>query len=186
MTMTIPNLLTLIRIFLTPYLVWLLLNGKIDHALVVFFVAGITDGLDGLIARMFHQKSTLGAYLDPLADKLLLVSSFVMLGHLRLIPSWLVIIAVSRDAVILLGLMSLTFFQIHVEMKPSALGKLTTLLQLLTIFVVLSTSVVSLPAKDWVLYILYVATAVFSVGSGLHYVAEGIRIFEAGWFGKAS
>jgi cardiolipin synthase len=182
MTMTVPNLLTFIRIFLTPYLVWLLLNNRIDHALVVFFVAGITDGLDGLIARMFHQKSKLGAYLDPLADKLLLVSSFVLLGHLRLIPSWLVIIAVSRDAVILLGLMTLCFFQIHVEIKPTVLSKMTTLLQLLTVLLVLSTSVVALPA--WGLSILFVSTAVLSVASGLHYITVGIRLLDTGWFSK--
>lgn len=180
--MTVPNLLTFIRIFLTPYLVWLLLNNRIDHALVVFFVAGITDGLDGFIARMFQQKSKLGAYLDPLADKLLLVSCFVLLGHLGLIPSWLVIIAVSRDAVILLGLMTLCFFQIHVDIRPTAVSKVTTLFQLFTILLVLATSIVSLPA--WGLSIVFLVTAALSVVSGIHYIAVGVRLLEAGWFSR--
>lgn len=182
--MTVPNLLTLIRIFLTPYLIWLLLDNRIKHALVVFFVAGITDGLDGFIARMFQQKSKLGAYLDPLADKLLLVSCFVLLGHLGRIPSWLVIIAVSRDAVILLGLMTLCFFQVHVDIRPTAVSKMTTLFQLFTIFLVLATSVVSLPA--WGFSILFVVTGALSVVSGVHYMAMGIRLLEAEWFGRAN
>lgn len=180
--MTVPNLLTFVRIFLTPYLVWLLLNNRIDHALVVFFVAGITDGLDGFIARMFQQKSKLGAYLDPLADKLLLVSCFVLLGHLGLIPSWLVIIAVSRDAVILLGLMTLCFFQVRVEIRPTAVSKLTTLFQLFTILLVLATSIVPIPA--WVLSVVFVVTAALSVVSGIHYITVGVRLLEAGWFSK--
>lgn len=182
--MTVPNLLTFIRIFLTPYLVWLLLNNRIDHALFVFFVAGITDGLDGFIARMFHQKSKLGAYLDPLADKLLLVSCFVLLGHLGLIPSWLVIIAVSRDAFILLGLMTLWFFQVQVDIRPTAVSKMTTLFQLFTILLVLATSIVSLPT--WGLSIVFGITAALSVVSGIHYITVGIRLLEGGWFSRPS
>lgn len=184
MTMTIPNLLTLIRMFLTPYLVWLLVDNKLNQALLVFFIAGITDGLDGFIARMFHQKSKLGAYLDPLADKLLLVSSFILLGHLRLVPNWLVIIAVSRDTIILLGLITLCFFQIHVEIRPSVLSKLTTLMQLLTILFVLSSSLIVWP--PWSFYPVFVATALFSIGSGIHYVVLGLSLLDGHWFGGRS
>lgn len=175
--MTIPNILTLGRIVLTPLLVWLLLDGKLKQALVVFFVAGMTDGLDGLIARVFHQKSKLGAYLDPLADKLLLVSSFILLGHLNLVPDWLVVIAVSRDIIIVLGLMTLMFHQINVEIHPSFLSKITTLLQLLTIFLVMSTPYMLLP--DWVYSILFAATAIVSVGSGVQYMLIGFSLLGA-------
>ena len=101
--MTIPNVLTLVRIFLTPVLVWFLLDGRLTSALIVFFIAGMTDALDGLIARVFHQQSRFGAYIDPLADKILLVTSFVILGYIGLVPTWLAIIAVSRDLMILTG-----------------------------------------------------------------------------------
>ena len=110
--MTVPNALTLIRILLTPLLIWLLLDYRLGQALLVFIVAGITDGLDGLIARLFHQKSKLGAYLDPLADKLLLVSSFILLAHLGLIPNWVAVITVSRDMIITLGVVTLMFHHI--------------------------------------------------------------------------
>lgn len=176
--MTIPNLLTLIRILLTPLLVWLLLNEKLTGALAVFFFAGVTDALDGLIARLFHQKSRLGAYLDPLADKILLVSSFILLGHLGLVPSSLVVIAVSRDVLILTGVMTLTFFQIPLEIRPSLLSKLTTLAQIVTVLVTLSQPLMNW--SSWVRTTLYVITGVMTVASGLHYTLLGFRIWEGG------
>lgn len=182
--MTVPNLLTLVRILLTPYLVWLLLDQKLNQALLVFLIAGITDGLDGLIARLFHQKSKLGAYLDPLADKLLLVSSFILLGHLHLVPSWLVIIAVSRDFIIVLGLMTLMFFEVQVEIKPSVLSKLTTLLQLLTVLSALSSFLV--PTPGVIRSTLFGATAALSIASGLHYMFMGFHLLDARWFGRSN
>lgn len=175
--MTIPNILTLMRILLTPLLVWFLLNGCLTPALAVFLVAGLTDGLDGLIARLFNQKSKLGAYLDPLADKLLLVSSFILLGRLHLVPSWLVIIAVSRDVIILLGLMTLMFHQIPVEIRPAVVSKATTLAQLLSVLAAMGHDLFPLPA--WNYGILFSVTAVLSVISGFHYIRVGISIYEA-------
>lgn len=174
--MTIPNALTLIRILLTPVIVWLLLDSRLDYALIVFFVAGLTDALDGLTARLLQQKTRLGAYLDPLADKLLLVSSFILLGHLGLVPLWLVIITVSRDAIILLGMMTLTFHNVAVEIKPSILSKLTTLFQLLTVLLVLSSTYHSMPR--WLYTILFVLVAGFSVSSGLQYILRGLQLMD--------
>lgn len=174
--MTIPNFLTLGRILLTPLLVWLLLDRKLNQALAVFFIAGVTDGLDGMIARLFHQKSRLGAYLDPLADKILLVSSFVLLGRLDLIPNWLVVIAVSRDAIILLGLLTLMFHHVTFEIKPVFLSKLTTLMQLVTVFATLGSSFVRLPG--WASMTLFVITAALSVASGLHYLSIGLSLLD--------
>jgi len=174
--MTIPNALTLLRILLTPFLVWLLLDGRLTEALIVFITAGVTDGLDGLSARIFHQKTKLGAYLDPLADKLLLVSSFILLGRLGLLPNWLVVIVVSRDAIILLGVLTLMFHQVSIEIKPSLLSKLTTLFQLLTIFTILGSSQVILPT--WVSFILFGFTVAFTMASGLQYILMGIRLFD--------
>lgn len=175
--MTIPNALTLVRILLTPVIVWLLLDARLNYALVVFFIAGLTDGLDGLIARLFHQKTKLGAYLDPLADKLLLVSSFILLGHLGLVPVWLAVIIVSRDALILLGMMTLMFHHVAVEIKPSIVSKLTTLVQLSTVLLVLSSSYHSI--SRWVYSILFLLAATFSIVSGLQYMVKGLQLLDS-------
>ena len=99
--MTIPNVITLLRFFLGPGVVFALLSGRMEWALAGFVIAGVSDGVDGFIARQFNQRSVLGAYLDPMADKLLLVSVFVVLGLMGNLPLWLVIAAVSRDALII-------------------------------------------------------------------------------------
>lgn len=174
--MTLPNVLTLSRILLTPLLVWLLLDGDLELALLVFLIAGLTDGLDGMIARLFDQKSTLGAYLDPLADKILLVSSFILLAHLQVIPIWLVIIAVSRDVIILLGILTLMFHDIDFDIKPTGVSKATTLFQLLTILAAMGSTLVKLPTP--VYWILYLLTAGFSIASGIHYLLMGVRLLE--------
>ena len=109
--MTIPNLLTLARIFLTPMLAWLLLRKSMTAAFFVFFIAGLTDALDGLLARVLDQKSRLGSYIDPVADKLLLVTAFVLLWKIGEIPFWLVLIIVGRDLFILCGFFFLFFFR---------------------------------------------------------------------------
>ena len=170
--MTVPNILTLSRILLTPLLVWFLVHRKLNQALVVFFVAGMTDGLDGLIARLFHQKSRFGAILDPLADKLLLVSSFLVLWHLGLIPTWLVIVAVARDVVIVLGTTALFVFRFQVEIQPTLLGKLTTLMQLFTVLLALSSELISV--GEWSKILVFAITAIFSVATGVQYVRKGI------------
>jgi len=174
--MTIPNLLTLARILLTPLLVWLLLDHRMGQALVVFFIAGITDGLDGLIARLFQQKTRLGAYLDPLADKLLLVSSFILLGYLQKVPTWLAVVAVSRDAIITLGILTLMFHQVSVEIRPSLLGKMTTLIQILTVFLTLARPYLELPG--WCYGFLYWTTAVLCLVTGFQYIRMGNRLWE--------
>lgn len=181
--MTVPNLLTILRILLTPVLVWLLLENRLNEALTVFFIAGATDGLDGLIARVFHQKSKLGAYLDPLADKILLVTSFVLLGHMGYIPYWLVIVAVSRDAIILLGLLSLMFHQVRVEIQPVLLSKLTTLFQLGTILATMGSGLFQLPQGGYTA--LFVTTAVLTVAGGVQYIMIGIALLDSRRGGRA-
>ena len=136
----------------------------------------MTDGLDGMIARVFHQKSQLGAYLDPLADKILLVSSFLLLGHLDLVPDWLVVIAVSRDAIILLGLMTLMYHHVSFEIKPVFLSKLTTLLQLGSVLAAVSSA--CLPLPPWGYTTIFTLTAVFTIASGIHYLLLGIGLLD--------
>lgn len=175
--MTIPNILTLSRILLTPLLMWFLVHRKLNEALVVFLVAGMTDGLDGLIARLLHQQSHFGAILDPLADKLLLVSSFLILWHLGLIPTWLVIVAVARDVVIVLGTTALFMLRFPVAIQPTLLGKLTTLMQLLTVLLALSSELISMGEGSKVL--VFAITAIFSVATGVQYVRKGISVVKS-------
>ena len=174
--MTIPNFLSLTRILLSPLLVWFLFKSRFGEALVVFSVAGATDALDGFSARLLHQKSKLGTYLDPLADKLLLVSSFVMLGCMGILPKWLMMLIVSRDTIILLGIIGLIHQQIKMEICPSLLGKLSTFLQILTVFASLGGQLVAVPGE--IKQGLYFATAFFCVASGLQYIHRGIYLWR--------
>jgi len=108
--MNIPNLLTLTRIILVPVIVILLIQASFFKAMIVFVVAGITDGLDGFLARVLNQKTVLGSYLDPLADKALILTSFVTLSILGVVPSWLSVIVISRDCIILIGISVLVLY----------------------------------------------------------------------------
>ncbi|MDR3553625.1 MAG: CDP-alcohol phosphatidyltransferase family protein [Syntrophobacteraceae bacterium] len=178
--MNIPNLLTLARIFLTPLLVWLLLGHDTKSAFCVFVFAGLTDALDGLLARVLNQKSRLGSFLDPMADKLLLVTSFIALWIIPIrtvsIPAWLLFIAVGRDIVILSGSLALFLNKVRFEIRPLISSKLTTLFQLLVIFTVLGRSFFELPG--WMYTMLFVVTAFFSVVSGWRYVSVGMAMYR--------
>ena len=136
--LTIPNAITIVRFLLVPAVIYALLAGRTDLALVGFVVAGISDGVDGFIARQFDQRSELGAYLDPVADKLLLVSVFVVLGYMGELPLWLVIAAVSRDALIICAVMLSSLMGRPVEMKPLFVSKSNTAIQIVLAAVVLA------------------------------------------------
>ena len=136
--LTIPNAITIVRFLLVPAVIYALLAGRTDLALVGFVVAGISDGVDGFIARQFDQRSELGAYLDPVADKLLLVSVFVVLGYMGELPLWLVIAAVSRDALIIGAVMLSSLMGRPVEMKPLFVSKANTAVQIVLAAVVLA------------------------------------------------
>lgn len=128
--MTLPNLITLMRFFLVPGVVLALLDERMDWALAGFLVAGISDGVDGFIARRYNQRSELGAYLDPIADKLLLVSVFVVLGYMGELPLWLVVGAVSRDALIVGAVLLSTIMGNPVAVRPLMVSKANTAVQI--------------------------------------------------------
>jgi len=177
--MNIPNLLTLLRIIMVPVIVILLIQGSFFKALIVFVAAGLTDILDGFLARVLHQQTELGSYLDPVADKSLLISSFLTLSILNIIPGWLAVIVISRDFIILLGISVLTIMSISVEIRPAFISKITTALQLIT--VLLSLSALCLPGgigKMWLLAFYWV-TAFFTIVSGLNYMARGMKIINS-------
>ena len=136
--MTVANLITILRLLLVPVVVLALLQERVDWALAGFLVAGISDGVDGFVARHFNQRSELGAYLDPMADKLLLVSVFVVLGLMGELPLWLVIAAVSRDALIVGAVLLSTIMGLPVAMKPLLVSKANTAVQIILAAVVLA------------------------------------------------
>src|SRR5579884_3255100 len=136
--MNVPNSLTILRILLIPVFIEFLIYERYNAALTVILIAGITDGLDGTIARVANQRTKLGAYLDPLADKLLLTSGFVTLSALHLVPLWVVILVVSRDIILMAGALLTRVTDLPLDMSPTLLGKGTTLLQLLYIILVIA------------------------------------------------
>lgn len=171
----LPNLLTLLRIVAIPCFLILLEDLRYGEALAVFVAAGITDGLDGAIARLTHTKTTLGAYLDPVADKLLLVSSFIALGFMHLVPRWLVVVVLSRDVMIVLGYFLLFVMTQHtMEVKPSISGKLSTFMQLTAVALVLVSFVepgLVTPAATLVVFYL---TGTVTAVAGLQYMYRGL------------
>ncbi|NJL16472.1 MAG: CDP-diacylglycerol--glycerol-3-phosphate 3-phosphatidyltransferase [Nitrospira sp.] len=128
--MNIPNSLTILRILLVPVYVGFMTYGEYGYALAILLAAGLTDAIDGHLARKLNQRTRLGTLLDPLADKVLLTSSFISLAVLHLIPTWLVILVVSRDLILLLGTAVAHVTSTPINVKPTFLGKGTTLLQL--------------------------------------------------------
>lgn len=127
---TIPNLITILRFLLVPAVVLAMLKARWDWAFAGFVMAGISDGVDGFIARQFNQRTRLGAYLDPMADKVLLVSVFVVLGIIGQLPLWLVVAVVSRDTLIICAVVLSTVMGHPVEMKPLMVSKANTAVQI--------------------------------------------------------
>jgi cardiolipin synthase len=176
--MKIPNLITLLRIILVPVVVILLIQGSFFKALILFIVASLSDALDGFLARVLKQQTMLGAYLDPIADKALLASSFVTLSILHIIPSWLTVIVISRDFIILLGISVLSMMSIPVEIRPAFVSKVTTFLQLSTVLLTLSFRFFSFGFDEIWALVLYWVTAFFTIISGLHYMSRGMALIN--------
>ena len=132
--MNLPNALTLIRILLIPLFLYEVLKGQFTFAAAVYLAAAFTDALDGAIARMFQMQTALGAFLDPVADKLLVTTSYLSLAFLKLIPLWLVITVISRDVIIVAGSMAVYFLKESLEIRPHPVSKITTFFQIATIF----------------------------------------------------
>lgn len=173
--MNLPNFVTLFRIILTPLMVIFLINGRLLEAFLAFAAAGVSDGLDGLLARWLNQKTRLGAILDPIADKLLLTSAYVTLAVMGFMPSWLAVVVISRDIIIVFGVLILFLTVGGVEIRPTAFGKVTTVSQLGTAFWVLMNCV--LGGMENLLPMQFALVAATTVFSGLHYMVLGVRLF---------
>ncbi len=176
MKINIPNILSLIRILLAPLFIIFLIRDLYIYGLVVFILAGLSDGLDGLVARYFNQRTVLGAYLDPIADKLLIISAFVSLAVTKIIPAWLAVIVITRDVIILLGIAVFSITDMSIEIKPSLVSKCTTVAQLGTVIFILFNPAVS--DATLIKNCVYWITAGLSIASGFHYIYKGMNILQ--------
>jgi cardiolipin synthase len=176
--LTTANQLTILRIVFVPVFIILLAYHEVGWALSTFVAAGITDVLDGIIARRFRQKTSIGAVLDPLADKLLMVSSIVLLSlpqmeFVNIIPRWLMILIIFRDVFILLvSAIVVLMLGWHV-FKPSPYGKATTFMQVLAVFAVLFFDWKHVARPE--LNILFYMTGLMTAFSGIHYLVRTLR-----------
>lgn len=171
--LNLANSLTILRIFMTPVISILLVYKFWRLGLATFLLAGVTDALDGFIARSRAQRTELGMILDPLADKLLLSATFVTLVYLRQIPQWLFIIVVSRDLILIGGFLVVYLVTGKTTVSVSWMGKLTTGLQVSTVLATLVARVTG-GIGSYVPWIIYLAAAV-TICSGLDYVRRGVR-----------
>lgn len=173
-TRDIPNLITGLRILLVPPFLWLLLQERYGAALSLFVIAGISDALDGFLAKRFGWTSTLGGILDPIADKLLLMGAVLALGWLNELPAWLVVLVILRDLIIVAGAISYHLMIERVEASPLWVSKLNTLMQLMLVFaVIVNYGIAALPA--WLLAGLIYLTALTTGWSGCAYVWQWSR-----------
>lgn len=174
--MNLPNALTIIRVLLIPVFVIFILDHSYLYALITFAVAGITDGMDGLLARLTRQKTELGAYLDPIADKLLIVSAYITLAIIEIIPSWLAVIVITRDVIIMLGILVMLLTSYHPSIHPSFVSKMTTTFQIIT--VLLALLVGYYPSFHSLMPAAIYGTTLLTILSGAHYIYVGTRILN--------
>ena len=166
--MHLPNLLTLLRILLVPLTIWLIVADELRGAFLIFLVAGATDALDGFIAKRFGWTTELGSYLDPLADKLLLVSSYIALGMRTLLPAWLVILVVSRDVMIVSAILLSVMVGPRVVMRPLTVSKLNTVAQIGLALLVLADSGFSLGWDTVKTVLIYLTAALTAASAGAY------------------
>lgn len=179
MKFTIPNFLSLLRMGLVPLFIIAVIDGESRKALLIFVAAGVTDALDGFIARFANQQSLLGAYLDPIADKLLLTSAYValsipQLNHGAPIPLWVTVLVLARDLLIVVMALILYLAAGVRRFPPSVLSKITTLVQVTAVALVLVSAL--WPPLEPVASTLVYAVALLTVASGLDYIVRASRL----------
>src|SRR5271168_3757207 len=176
---TVPNQITILRLGFLPLFIVSISYEHYRWALVILVIAGLSDGIDGLLARKLNQKSALGAYLDPIADKLLLSSSFVVLAMAKKIGWWLTIMVLSRDVLLLVVAAVILIVQGYRPFPPSLLGKATTFFEIaLVFFVVFAAAYPNDPAPLIIQYLSYLVAALVSI-SGFHYAFVVARRLHA-------
>ena len=184
---TIPNLLTFLRMALVPVFASLLFYGYFGWALFVFFFAGVSDGVDGFVARRFNQQSELGTILDPIADKLLMTTAFVILTLPNILPAdnkhfpvafWVSAAVIGRDVLIVTVAMAIFIMTDFRSFKPSNLGKASTVVQICAIGIILFAAVFP-TYSGYYLPTVYFTVTLFAVVSGVHYIFHVAKLMNA-------
>lgn len=165
----IPNTITVLRLILVPVLILLLQNGEFGWALVVFSVAGLSDGLDGFLARKYRLESELGGFLDPVADKVLMIGAYVTLSLLDLLPAWLVMLVIARDFLIIGFIMMLIALGDELHPAPSIYSKINTVIQVLLVVVVLINQAFELTLTEIVQLLIYSLVVTTLVSASNYY-----------------
>ncbi len=180
--MNLANKISILRILLVPFFIWAIVYYSPEHdylrfiALGIFGLAVLSDAMDGYLARVLKQRTALGTFLDPLADKLLLITAFISLSVVNSLPAslrlppWVPIIVVSRDVIILLGAMVIFLVSGGIEISPSPLGKVTTFFQMATIISVL----LQYPHSNYI----WTSAVVLTILSAIDYVIRGARLLN--------
>jgi cardiolipin synthase (CMP-forming) len=181
--LSIPNLVTLGRILLVPVVVWAITAGEMRVAFALFLAAGITDAVDGFLAKRFRMQTELGAYLDPLADKAMLVSIYIALGIIEAVPRWLVILVVSRDIMIVGAVLLSWLVHKPLPLKPLLVSKLNTVAQIALACVVLAALGFDFDA-DKAIIALTALVAALTLLSVIFYVVEWMRHMNAAESGR--
>ncbi len=172
--LSIPNLITLGRAIIVPVVFWLLVSGQVQAAFILFVIAGISDAVDGFLAKRYGWQTELGSYLDPLADKMLVVSIFIALGVLGALPSWLVIAVVSRDILIVIAIVLSWLLGHPVHIKPLAVSKANTVAQLTLAAMVLADEGFGL-GMEGTRFVLVWITGALTVASLIAYLQSWLR-----------
>jgi cardiolipin synthase len=176
---TVPNQITFLRLGFLPIFLMLIAYDRYRWALLVLVVSGLSDGFDGLLARSLNQRSALGAYLDPIADKLLLSSSFVILAFKKQLAWWLTILVFSRDVLILIVAVVILLTSGYRPFPPSIYGKLTTAAEIVLVFLVILGAAYPDHQMGGLVHFLIYAVALLSIVSGFHYSFTTARHLHA-------
>jgi len=171
---TLPNILTITRILLLPLFATLLIYRYYDYALILFLISSVTDVLDGLIARAKKQVTAFGSILDPVADKFLMTTSFIILTIYGWIPKWLTITILSRDLIIVTGWLMLYFVKHNSRVEPSILGKAANACQFLLVGLVLLS--INIRGTNILPLSFLIIVSVFTAGSGIGYIYKGLKM----------
>jgi cardiolipin synthase len=181
--LSIPNLITLARIILVPVVVWLIASGQLRLAFLFFLAAAISDGVDGFLAKRFGMKTELGAYLDPLADKVLIVSIYVTLGITGVIPLWVVILVVSRDFMIVGAIILSWVINRPVKIKPHMVSKVNTGVQIVFACLVLASHGYGFDTEPLLTLVMGLVAVLTLLSVGL-YLAEWVRHMNSAEVGR--
>ena len=179
----LPHLLSATRLVAAPLIVWLLIEHRFREALAVVLLAAVTDWLDGFAARRLGVSGKFGVVLDPLADKVMLVTIFLALGFIRLIPAWMLVLVIARDLVIVVGAFLLRIYRNIRRFRPLLSGKVSTFFQVVLVLMVLIYAAYPFAIFYWLAEMALALTAFFTALSGGLYVRKGILMAAERWFG---